>query len=139
MWNYLYLIYSVSSLYFIYHIKQLKNTFISINHHNIKLLISNNEICPICIEGFNKNDAIVVPKCGHIMHMDCYTKQIQSNYKTKNKCSQCNNLFFELEDNNSNTNISLYQPRYHVSRVYRRLNITSHINTIDPFDDIDIS
>ena len=139
MWNYLYLICSASSLYFIYYLKQLKQAVISINHHNIKLLISNNEICPICIEGFNKNDAIVVPNCGHIMHMDCFIKLIQSNCKTKNKCPQCNNLLFKIEQNNSNTNTSLYQPRYYVSRVYRRLNITSHINTIDPFDNIDIS
>ena len=140
-----------------------------IKHHNVKVLMSNDEICHICLEGFDKNKALCIPNCGHTIHLSCFKKLIESSLNTKNQCGQCKCVIFENSTTNqdrltvsnerptrstigatfgSYTTAPTISPtlaphsRIRVTRVLRRFNInnpTNRISLIDDPDEIDTS
>ena len=70
-------------------------------HPNIKLCIDKTEVCPLCLNGFDNNKNIVVPECGHSMHIDCFCSLVS--YKFRH-CSVCNK---QVIDNYSPVVLSL--------------------------------
>lgn len=167
MWFYIF--WSLSTLYILSVMKynSLKTMFIK--HHNVKVLMSKDEICHICLEGFNKNKALCIPDCGHTIHLSCFKNLVESSLNTKNQCGQCKCLLFENNTENqerltvsneqttgpiigsrfsSYTTMPTISPtiaphsRIRVTRVLRRFNInnpTNRISLIDDPDDIDTS
>ncbi len=167
MWFYIF--WSLSTIYILSVMKYNCLNTLFIKHHNVKVLMSNDEICHICLEGFNKNKALCIPNCGHTIHLSCFKKQIESSLITKNECGQCKCLLFENDTTNQEqltvSNTQTISPttgtrfgsyttaptisptlaphsRIRVTRVLRRFNInnpTNRISLIDDPDEIDTS
>ena len=163
MWFYIF--WSLSTLYILSVMKHNSLNTMFIIHHNVKVLMSKDEICHICLEGFNKNKALCITDCGHTIHLSCFKKLIESSFEHKNLCGQCKCVLFENNTENqerltvsnqdtiiprfgSYTNEPTISPtiapysRIRVTRVLRRFNInnpTNRISLIDDPDDIDTS
>ena len=43
-------------------------------YFNVKISVRKNEICPLCLNGFIDTKNIVVPDCGHSMHINCFCR-----------------------------------------------------------------
>jgi len=59
----------------------------AIVHSNVTLFIDNSEVCPICLMNFVDDKNIVVPDCGHSIHMECFITYLS--YKLVH-CAICN-------------------------------------------------
>ncbi len=167
MWFYIF--WSLSTIYILSVMKYNCLNTLFIKHHNVKVLMSNDEICHICLEGFDKNKALCIPNCGHTIHLSCFKKLIESSLNTKNQCGQCKCVIFENNRENQErltvsnertirstighrfgpyTTAPTISPtlaphsRIRVTRVLRRFNInnpTNRISLIDDPDEIDTS
>jgi hypothetical protein len=42
--------------------------------------------CPICIQDYQHGDKLIVPRCGHRLHKDCYANMVEHN---DHVCPQC--------------------------------------------------
>ena len=51
----------------------------TITHLNVKLLIKKSEVCPICLSDFADNKSMVVPECGHSIHIECFRSLLSYN------------------------------------------------------------
>ncbi len=54
-----------------------------------------NQICALCLSNFKKNKSKVIPNCGHLIHLDCYTRLINSHYSTCKQCPTCRDIFIK--------------------------------------------
>ena len=59
--------------------------------------IDKNETCSLCLNNFDKNKSIIIPKCGHILHLECYNKLTNSSCVSNKLCPSCKTLFIEEE------------------------------------------
>jgi hypothetical protein len=59
---------------------------IRIVYSNITLSIDKSELCPLCLVDFVSDKNIVVPDCGHSMHISCFCSLISYNLRD---CSVC--------------------------------------------------
>ena len=59
---------------------------VEIVHPNITMSIGKSEVCPLCLVDFVSDKNIVVPDCGHSMHIGCFCSLISYNLRD---CSVC--------------------------------------------------
>ena len=59
---------------------------VDIVHPNITMSIGKSEVCPLCLVDFVSDKNIVVPDCGHSMHISCFCSLISYNLRD---CSVC--------------------------------------------------
>ena len=79
-----------------------------ISHANITLAINISEVCPICLGDFVTNKNIVVPDCGHSMHINCFSSLLS--YKFID-CSICKEQIIDEPE----LSVSDIQTRSHYS------------------------
>ena len=68
---------------------------LTILHPNIKLVINKSELCPICLGDFVSNKNIVVPDCGHSMHIQCFSTLLSYNLI---HCSICHKQVIDKKE-----------------------------------------
>ena len=62
---------------------------------NIKISIHKNEVCPLCIYDFTNNKNLVIPDCGHPMHINCFCKFYENKLIS---CSICKKQIIEKRE-----------------------------------------
>jgi len=62
------------------------SAMVEIVHPNITMSIDKSEVCPLCLVDFLSDKNIVVPDCGHSMHIGCFCSLISYNLRD---CSVC--------------------------------------------------
>ena len=66
-------------------------------YFNVKISVRKNEICPLCLNGFIDTKNIVVPDCGHSMHINCFCRLYDNKLI---HCSICKLQIIEKKESN---------------------------------------
>ena len=94
-----------------------------------------NKICALCLSNFKKNKTKVIPNCGHLVHLDCYTKLVKSRCTSNTQCPTCRDTFIKetpLINNYSNSEPTPTPTRINLPRYYSISQATNNHPTPHP-------
>ena len=100
---------------------------VDIVHPNITMSIGKSEVCPLCLVDFVSDKNIVVPDCGHSMHISCFCSLISYNLSD---CSVCKKPVI----NKNSVCTPRLSSRTNVVDRARRMPTPSPVHTVYPED-----
>lgn len=132
------------TLYYFFIYKNRLNYYLT--KHNIPVITENpdnsdnpdnpnNPICALCLSNFKINKTKVIPTCGHLLHIDCYTKLVKSRCPTHKQCPTCRDTFIKerpLINNYSNSASTPTPTRINLPRYYAISDATNNYPTPHP-------